>query len=212
MLIIVVLTAILVGQTTIAQVAENAPNYSLTYQPNDFHFEFRTVMPGESLKQIARNYYGSEDITTLLIDNPFLKKRARFDTNGNTINYRIYAGDVLFVRVYDSGSSVALTEAVQPEPRIVNNYYNNYYYSEKTQDDANPWYWIGVIFLMLSGIAVWVLIGLHLRHPVTQTVVNNHYSQTPTAPTQQAPQATSTASPSQNMEIVILNLHKQKKK
>ena len=111
-------------------------------QPAEYQLYQHIVMPGEALEQIARTYYGSEDLTLILVDNQFLQYRARYASTGILAKYMIYPGDKLWVRNYDM---VSETTASVAEPTLL-------FISE-------PWFWIlaGVLFLLV--IAVCILIG-----------------------------------------------------
>jgi len=121
-------------------------------QPSNYTLAQHLVMPGEALEQISRIYYGSEDLTIILADNPFLQFRARFDTKGNVTKYMIYPGDQLLVRSYNAVSSTAEPVACVPD---------------STSFTSEPWFWIiiGVVFLLV--VAVSILIGRSSRNNVS---------------------------------------------
>ena len=123
-----------------------SPIYPIANQEN-FEFRQHIVMPGESLRLIARIYSGSEDVTNLLVDNQFLQYRARFNRAGKVVNYQINPGDRLTVRIYGSQSfpirdTTVIRNSVEPE---------NF--------TSSPWFWIILAVVFFVVIAVCIIIG-----------------------------------------------------
>lgn len=116
----------------------------------EFSFGQHQVMPGESLRKISHIYYGSENTTLILLDNPWLYKRPNFNTAGEVINYRIYPGDVLKVRI----SGTAEPAVNEPNGTVVNNY-------PETGGNFTdtPTFWLMFAFLAAVVIGFLILLG-----------------------------------------------------
>lgn len=117
-----------------------------------FNFGQHQVIPGESLKKISHIYYGSENTTLILLDNPWLYKRPNFNTAGEVINYRIYPGDVLKVRI--SGTA----EPVEANTTAVTK-------TEIGDFTKTPVFWFMLCFLIVFVLLVVGIVGYIIGRP-----------------------------------------------
>ena len=125
-------------------------NAQFVNQP-EFSFGQHQVMPGESLRKISHLYYGSENTTLILLDNPWLYKKASFNTAGEVVNYRIYPGDVLKVRNF--APTVQPVEPNEEPTTVVNNY------PETGSFTDTPTFWLMFAFLVAVVIGFLLLLG-----------------------------------------------------
>ncbi len=134
-------------------------------QSPNFNWATHQVMPGESLAQIARRYYNNEDFTLLIADNPFLQYRALFNEAGKIVNYKIYPGELLNVRIFygdnNWGSSTPPQPAISYPTEEAPVYKSDSVYG---LSGGILWFMFGMIVLIVIVLSIIIGMMWHRRH------------------------------------------------